>query len=67
MGEIVQATLAWTLAIVAALSLAWDVYDLLSQAGNRSVTEYIRGSVLCYPAAIAIGALVASHFARWPW
>lgn len=63
----IQATLAWCLVITAALAFVWDLYDLTAQAGNRAVSEYIRGTYLRYPSAIAIGLLVAAHFCRWPW
>lgn len=55
------------LVVVAALSFTWDLWDLVRQAGNNSVSEWIRSTWLRWPAGVAIGLLVAAHFVRWPW
>jgi hypothetical protein len=67
MREVVPAILGTWLVLIAGLSFLWDAYDVVKQAGNHSVSEWIRGTWLRWPAGIAIGLLVASHFIRWPW
>jgi len=59
--------LAYALCFVAALSFLWDLWDLIVNTGDRSVSEYVRTTWLNVPAAVAIGLLVAAHFARWPY
>lgn len=67
MGKVIQVVLAYAVAVTAGLSLIWDMWDLLKQAGKCSVSEYIRSSWMAIPAGLAIGMLVMSHFIRWPW
>lgn len=67
MQQVIPAMLAWWIGIIAALAFCWDLWDLIATGGKNSVSEYIRDSWIAYPAGIAIGLLVASHFVRWPW
>lgn len=67
MLEEIRALLAYAIALAAAGSFGWDLYDLVARGGHASVSEYIRSSWLRWPAGIAIGLLVAAHFCRWPW
>jgi hypothetical protein len=63
----VQEILAYSICIVAAICFAWDFFDLVGTRGQNTVSEYIRDSWLRWPAGFGIGALVASHFFRWPF